>query len=64
VIGVRQHRNTLYQGLRIIPGYRPAYPLQDSFFQRSFGVGVRHRGSAAVMQIKASGTYDPPEVAK
>lgn len=64
VIGVRQHPNPAYQGLRQIPGQRPGYPLTDSFFQRSFGVGTRHRGGAAVMQIKASGTYDVPEIAK
>ena len=63
-IGVRQHTNPVYQGLRIIPGRVPGYPLQEAFFQRSFGVGVRHRGAAAVVQIKASGSYDVPSVAK
>jgi hypothetical protein len=33
------------------------------FFQRSFGVGVRHRGAAVVTQIKAAGTYDAPTIA-
>jgi hypothetical protein len=64
VIGVRQHRNTLYQGLRIIPGSVPAYPLQDSYFARAFGVGVRHRGAAAVTQFNASGAYENPVIAK
>jgi hypothetical protein len=64
VIGVRQHVNAAYQGLRQIAGKVPAYPLQDSFFSRGFGVGVRHRGAAAVMQIKASGSYTGPEIAK
>lgn len=64
VIGVRQHVNTAYQGLRQIPGKVPAYPLQDSFFARGFGVGVRRRGGAAVMQIKASGSYETPAIAK
>ena len=26
------------------------------------GTGVRHRGGAAVMQIKASGSYDVPTI--
>lgn len=64
VIGVRSHPNPAYQGLRQIAGLVPDYPLQDSFFQRSFGVGVRHRGGAAVVQIKESGTYDVPQIAK
>ncbi|ODR25308.1 hypothetical protein [Mycolicibacterium porcinum] len=64
VVGVRQHVNAVYQGLRQIPGKVPAYPLQDSFFARGFGVGVRHRGGAAVMQIKASGSYETPAIAK
>jgi len=62
VIGVRHHANTAYQGLRQIPG-KGQYPLIDMFFQRSFGVGVRHRGAAVVMQIKAAGTYDAPTIA-
>jgi hypothetical protein len=36
---------------------------QDSFAVRSFGVGVRHRGAAAVVQIKAEGQpYDVPAI--
>lgn len=64
VVGIRQHPNPSYQGMRQIPGFAPGYPLQDSFFQRSFGTGVRHRGAAAVVQIKESGSYDIPEIAK
>jgi hypothetical protein len=47
----------------MIPGVGQ-YPLQDSYFQRSFGTGVRHRGAAAVVQIKAAGDYDVPDIAK
>ena len=54
--------NAAYRGLRIIPGFVPGHPLQESYFQRSFGVGVRRRGGAAVLQIKATGTYDVPDV--
>lgn len=59
-IGFRQHQNVAYQGLRMIPGAGP-YPLVDSYFQRSFGVGTRFRGAACVVQIKASGPYTAPE---
>ena len=36
------------------------YPLVDSFYQRTFGVGTRHRGAACVVQVKASGSYTAP----
>lgn len=61
VIGVRHHVNTAYQGLRAIPG-KGVYPLQDAFYQRSFGVGVRHRGAAVVTQIKSGGNYVAPTI--
>ncbi|WP_100461638.1 hypothetical protein [Mycobacteroides abscessus] len=61
VIGFRQHPDASYQGLRLIPG-AGTYPIENAFYQRTFGVGVRHRGAACVMQIKASGTYDAPTV--
>lgn len=64
VCGIRVHTQPQYQNLRQIPGYVNAYPLQDSFFQRSFGTGIRHRGAAAVMQIKSAGSYDVPEIAR
>ncbi|AFA73690.1 hypothetical protein GPOL_c26690 [Gordonia polyisoprenivorans VH2] len=59
-VAFRQHQNVSYQGLRIIPGRDQRYPLQDSFFQRSFGTGVRYRGAACVVQIKESGPYTAP----
>ncbi len=61
-VGFREHQRPEYRGLRQIPGGSPNYPLTDSFYQRSFGTGVRHRGAAAVMQIKATGTYDVPAI--
>ena len=60
-VGFRQHSNTSYQGLRQIPGRGP-YPLQDSFFARGFGVGVRHRGAAVVGQITTGSTYASPTI--
>ncbi|MCA2303103.1 hypothetical protein JF770_05985 [Mycobacterium intracellulare] len=62
VVGFRQHPQRQYQGLRTIPGLNPGYPIQDAFFQRSFGVGVRRRGQACVTQVKATGTYDVPAI--
>ncbi len=58
-VGFREHVNAAYQGLRHIPGPGP-YPLQDSFYARGFGVGVRHRGAAVVMQVTTNGTYTAP----
>lgn len=58
-VAVRQHPNTQYQGLRVIPG-AGRYPLVDSFFCRGFGVGVRHRGAAVCIQVTASDTYTAP----
>ncbi|ORB29511.1 hypothetical protein [Mycolicibacterium parafortuitum] len=61
-VGFREHVNPSYAGLRHIAGNGP-YPIQDSFFVRSFGVGVRHRGAAAVCQITASASYTAPTIA-
>jgi hypothetical protein len=58
-VGFREHVNPAYQGLRHIPGRGP-YPIQESFFARGFGVGVRHRSAAAIAQIKSSGSYTAP----
>lgn len=61
-IAVREHENSLYRGFRTIPGNTPGYPLLESFYTRGFGVGVRRRGAAAVMQIKESGEYETPTI--
>jgi hypothetical protein len=63
-IGFREHLQTQYRGFRTIPGQAPGYPIQDAFFARAFGVGVRRRGQACVTQIKATGDYDTPEIPK
>jgi hypothetical protein len=60
-VAFRQHANPAYQGLRIIPGKDQRYPLQDSFFVRGFGTGVRYRGAACIVQVKASGPYEAPD---
>lgn len=61
-ISVRQHPKPQYQGLRSIPGNTNGYPLVESFWSRAVGVGTRHRGAAAVVQIKAAGDYEPPTI--
>lgn len=62
LMGFREHVQAPYRGLRRIPGPVAAYPIQEAFFSRSFGVGVRRRGQAAVVQIKAAGNYDVPAI--
>jgi hypothetical protein len=41
-------------------GHWSGYPLIDSFFPRGVGVGVRHRGTAAVLQVTSNASYTPP----
>jgi hypothetical protein len=60
VVGLREHANAAYRGLRLLPGNNQRYPLVDSYYSRGFGTGVRQRAAAAVMQVKASGSYDRP----
>lgn len=38
-IGIREHSNPAYQGLKVIPGQRSDYPLIDSFYRRGIGTG-------------------------
>lgn len=58
-VGVREHTNAAYRGFRVIPGNGP-YPLVDSFCQRTFGTGIRHRGAAMALQITDDPTYTAP----
>jgi hypothetical protein len=60
VVGLREHPNPAYRGLRLIPGNQQRYPLVESFYAQSFGVGVRRRGAAAVMQLTPDETYSAP----
>lgn len=64
LVGLREHANPAYRGLRLIPGNQQGYPLVDSYYARSFGTGVRQRGGAVITQFKASGTYDVPTIYK
>jgi len=61
-IGLREHQNPAYRGLKVIPGNRQGYPLIESFFQRGIGTGIRQRGAGAVMQVTASATYTVPSI--
>lgn len=59
-IGIREHARQELRGLRIVKGRVPDYPLQDSYYQRGFGTGIRQRGAGVVMQITANPSYAPP----
>lgn len=59
-IGIREHARPELRGLNIVKQRQDDYPLQDSYWQRGFGTGVRHRGATYVMQITASGSYTIP----
>jgi hypothetical protein len=59
-IGLREHSNPAYRGLKLIPGQRSDYPLVDSFYRRGIGTGIRQRGGGAIMQITANPTYTIP----
>lgn len=58
-IAFREHIRSELRGLRQIPGDNVSYPLENSYYQRGWGTGVRFRGAAAVMQITA-GAYSIP----
>jgi hypothetical protein len=61
-IGIREHANPGLRGLRLVKGRSNDYPLQDAYYQRGFGTGIRQRGAGAVMQIKATGSYTAPSI--
>lgn len=60
LVGLREHANPAYNGLRLLPGNQQRYPLIDSYYSRSFGTGVRQRAGGVITQFKASGDYDIP----
>lgn len=61
-IGLREHKNPRYRGLKVLPGNLQGYPLVESYFQRGIGTGIRHRGAGAILQVSASGTYAVPAI--
>jgi len=58
-LAFREHRQAESRGLLLQPGTE-RYPLVGATYERGFGVAVRNRGAAAVMQIKASGSFQAP----
>jgi len=58
-VGIREHANPNFRGLRLLPGNRAGYPLVESFYSRGFGTGIRQRGGSAIMQVTA-GAYAIP----
>jgi hypothetical protein len=58
-LAVREHVRPEYQGLRLLPG-SSSVPILDSRYSRGFGIGVRNRGAAAVMEITTAATYTSP----
>lgn len=48
------------QGVQLVKGRTPDYPLIDSFYTHGLGAGVRNKGAGVVMQIVASTTYTAP----
>lgn len=59
-IGLREHMNAAYRGLKVVPGQRSDYPLLDSFYRRGFGTGIRQRGGGVLMQVTANPSYTIP----
>lgn len=62
LVGMREHPIPTYQGLLAVPG-GIHYPIVDSTYIRSFGVGVRQRGAAVAVQIGSGTAYVPPTIA-
>ena len=60
LVGLREHKNPVYRGLRIMPGNDQRYPLVESYYTRGFGTGIRQRAGAVVTQI-TTGSYTIPE---
>lgn len=61
-IGLREHSNPAYRGLKVIPGNRQGYPLIESFFQRGLGTGIRQRGAGVVAQVSGNASYTVPAI--
>jgi hypothetical protein len=59
-IGLREHANPAARGLQLVQGPIAQYPLQESYYRRGFGTGIRQRGAGYVMQVTASGSYTIP----
>lgn len=58
-IGIREHQNPQLRGLRLVKGRSADYPLQEAYYQRGFGTGIRQRGGGVVMKV-TTGSYTIP----
>lgn len=58
-VGIREHANSAARGLQLVQGPIAQYPLQESYYRRGFGTGIRQRGAAIIMQVTA-GSYAIP----
>jgi len=58
-VGIREHQNPQLRGLRLVKGRSADYPLQEAYYQRGFGTGIRQRGAGVVMKI-TTGAYSIP----
>lgn len=61
-IGLREHRNPAFRGLKLIPGDKNGYPLIESFYQRGLGTGIRHRGAGIILQVSGNANYTVPAI--
>ena len=64
IVGIREHASPEWRGLRLLPGNQQRYPLVDGYYIHGFGTGIRRRTGAVVLQVKASGSYAPPNAYK
>lgn len=62
-VGFREHANAGVRGLQLLPGNQSGYPLQDSFYRRGFGTGIRQRGAAVVTQLNTASYTVPTQFA-
>jgi hypothetical protein len=60
-VGLREHANPGARGMQLVQGPIAQYPLQESYYRRGFGTGIRQRGAAFVTQVTA-GSYTIPTV--
>lgn len=59
-VGLREHSNAGARGLQLVQGPLAQYPLQESYYRRGFGTGIRQRGAAFVTQVTAGAYAIPP----
>jgi hypothetical protein len=48
------------QGMQLVKGRTPDYPLIDSFYTHGLGAGIRNKGAGVVLKLDTDTTYEPP----